>query len=65
MMAKVGSKSVRVEMGPIHVHNVQQLRVINASIFPVPYHEKFYRDVQNAGEWARLGKDRTVACATT
>lgn len=34
-----------VTFGNITVRNVQQLRKMNASIFPVRYHDSFYADV--------------------
>jgi len=44
----------RVDLGEITPHNVRLLRKINASVFPVVYHDKFYKDVLEAGELAKL-----------
>eukprot|EP00128_Syssomonas_multiformis_P007262 Colp12_sorted_trinity150504_noHs@36453 len=44
----------RVELGELTVHNIKQLRVLNTTLFPVPYNEKFYKDVLEVGEYARL-----------
>lgn len=44
----------RVELGDITKHNIRQMRRVNQSIFPVNYNEKFYKDILEAGELARL-----------
>lgn len=44
----------RVELGDITKHNIKLLRRLNQAIFPVSYNEKFYKDVLEAGELARL-----------
>lgn len=44
----------RVELGDITKHNIKLMRRLNQSIFPVNYNEKFYKDVLEAGELAKL-----------
>lgn len=44
----------RVELGDITKHNIKLLRRLNQAIFPVNYNEKFYKDVLEAGELAKL-----------
>lgn len=49
------SKS-KIELGDITPHNIKQLKRLNTVVFPVSYNEKFYKDVLEAGELAKLGK---------
>lgn len=35
-------------------HNIKQLKLLNQVVFPVSYNEKFYKDVLEAGELAKL-----------
>ncbi|KAK2716839.1 probable N-acetyltransferase san [Artemia franciscana] len=44
----------KVELGDITHHNIRQLKRINQMIFPVAYNDKFYKDVVDAGELAKL-----------
>lgn len=44
----------RVELGEVTVHNIRQLKRLNTVVFPVSYNDKFYKDVLQAGELARL-----------
>lgn len=44
----------RVELGDITKHNIKLMRRLNQAIFPVSYNEKFYKDVLEAGELAKL-----------
>lgn len=44
----------RIELGDITKHNIKLMRRLNQSIFPVNYNEKFYKDVLEAGELAKL-----------
>ena len=37
------------------VHNIKQLKRLNAVVFPVSYNDKFYKDVLEVGELAKLG----------
>ena len=38
------------------VHNIKQLKRLNQVVFPVTYNDKFYKDVLEVGELAKLGK---------
>ena len=40
-----GNKSLAVDFGGITKDNVEQLRMINTSSFPVQYNDSFYKDV--------------------
>lgn len=44
----------RIELGDITKHNIKLMRRLNQAIFPVNYNEKFYKDVLEAGELAKL-----------
>jgi len=44
----------RVELGAITSHNIKQLKKLNSVIFPVSYNDKFYKDVMDVGELAKL-----------
>lgn len=44
-----------MELGEITHHNIKQLKRLNTVVFPVSYNEKFYKDVLEAGELAKLG----------
>lgn len=44
----------RIELGDITKHNIKLMRRLNQSIFPVNYNEKFYKDVLEFGELAKL-----------
>ncbi len=46
----------RTELGDVTVHNINQLKRLNQVIFPVTYNDKFYKDVLEVGELAKLGK---------
>lgn len=45
---------VRIELGDITKHNIKLMRRLNQFIFPVNYNDKFYKDVLEAGELAKL-----------
>jgi len=45
---------VRIELGDVTPHNIKQLRRLNQVVFPVSYNDKFYKDVLEAGELAKL-----------
>ncbi len=45
-----------MELGDVTHHNVMQLKRVNQVIFPVSYNDKFYKDVVNAGDLAKLGQ---------
>ncbi|KAL4142604.1 hypothetical protein QTP88_005032 [Uroleucon formosanum] len=44
----------KLELGEITHHNIKQLKRLNTVVFPVSYNEKFYKDVLEAGELAKL-----------
>ncbi|KAI8145606.1 acyl-CoA N-acyltransferase [Fennellomyces sp. T-0311] len=46
--------SGRISLGDVTPNNVGQLRKLNQVIFPVNYGEKFYQDVLEVGELAKL-----------
>jgi N-alpha-acetyltransferase 50 len=43
-----------VVLGPVHIHNVEQVKRINLVVFPVRYSTKFYSDI--IGKWNRFTK---------
>ncbi|WAR05542.1 NAA50-like protein [Mya arenaria] len=44
----------RTELGDITPHNIKQLKKLNQVVFPVTYNDKFYKDVLEVGELAKL-----------
>lgn len=44
----------RTELGDVTVHNIKQLKRVNRVVFPVSYNDKFYKDVLEVGELAKL-----------
>uniref|UniRef100_A0A673YRQ8 N-alpha-acetyltransferase 50 n=1 Tax=Salmo trutta TaxID=8032 RepID=A0A673YRQ8_SALTR len=50
-----GSCHSRIELGDVTPHNIKQLKRLNQVIFPVSYNDKFYKDVLEVGELAKLG----------
>ena len=44
----------RIELGDVTQHNINLLRKLNQVVFPVSYNDKFYKDVLEAGELAKL-----------
>lgn len=44
----------RIDLGDITHHNLKLLKKVNQVVFPVVYHDKFYKDVLEAGELAKL-----------
>nr|KAF6382957.1 N-alpha-acetyltransferase 50, NatE catalytic subunit [Pipistrellus kuhlii] len=48
-------KGSRIELGDVTPHNIKQLKRLNQVIFPVSYNDKFYKDVLEVGELAKLG----------
>ncbi|KAM4789746.1 N-alpha-acetyltransferase 50 isoform 2-T2 [Cyanocitta cristata] len=44
----------RIELGDVTPHNIKQLKRLNQVIFPVSYNDKFYKDVLEVGELAKL-----------
>eukprot|EP00960_Hanusia_phi_P076049 768507-Hanusia_phi.AAC.3 len=53
-------KKLPVCFGPITDKNVEQVKTLNRSIFPVKYNDKFYNDVQNSGNYTQLGQTRLL-----
>lgn len=49
-----GSTYSRIDLGDVTPHNLKLLKKVNAVVFPVMYHDKFYKDVLEAGPWAKL-----------
>ncbi len=47
-------------LGDVTHHNLKQLRKINQVVFPVSYNDKFYKDVLEAGELAKLGMTDSI-----
>lgn len=43
------------ELGGVTKHNAKQLRILNEALFPVSYNDKFYTDVLEMGNFAKLG----------
>ncbi|XP_044748110.1 probable N-acetyltransferase san [Coccinella septempunctata] len=43
-----------IELGNVTPHNIKQLKQLNSVVFPVSYNDKFYKDVLEAGELAKL-----------
>lgn len=43
-----------IELGDVTPHNIKQLKKLNTVVFPVTYNDKFYIDVLDAGELAKL-----------
>ena len=48
------------ELGDVTPHNIKQLKRLNQVVFPVTYNDKFYKDVLEVGELAKLGKVRSL-----
>jgi len=44
----------RLELGDVTHHNIKQMKCLNRAIFPVHYNDRFYKDVQEAGELSKL-----------
>lgn len=44
----------KTELGDVTPHNIKQLKKLNTVVFPVSYNDKFYKDVLEAGELAKL-----------
>ncbi|CAK9304405.1 unnamed protein product [Gordionus sp. m RMFG-2023] len=43
-----------IQLGDITHHNVKLLKLVNQVVFPVSYNEKFYKDVLEVGDLAKL-----------
>lgn len=44
----------RTELGDVTQHNIKQLKRLNQVVFPVSYNDKFYKDVLEVGDLAKL-----------
>ena len=44
-----------IELGDITVHNLKQLKRLNSVVFPVSYNERFYKDILEVDDLAKLG----------
>lgn len=53
-LGPIDSRYSRIDLGDITQHNIKLLKKVNAVVFPVVYHAKFYTDVLEAGELAKL-----------
>lgn len=51
-----------IELGDITVHNLRQLKKLNQIVFPVSYNDKFYKDILDVGQLAKLGKSYYFFC---
>ena len=47
-------KNTRIDLGDVTPHNIKLLKKVNQVVFPIVYHDKFYKDVLEAGELAKL-----------
>ncbi|CAG8542502.1 16825_t:CDS:2 [Acaulospora colombiana] len=45
----------RISLGDVTPNNLGQLKRLNSVLFPVNYSERFYKDVLEVGEFAKLG----------
>ena len=48
------SQYTRIDLGDVTPHNIKLLKKVNQVVFPIVYHDKFYKDVLEAGELAKL-----------
>ncbi|KAH8549387.1 acyl-CoA N-acyltransferase [Umbelopsis sp. PMI_123] len=44
----------RIALGDLTPNNIGQLRALNSTLFPVNYSDKFYKEVLEVGEFAKL-----------
>uniref|UniRef100_A0A8C2YL82 N-alpha-acetyltransferase 50 n=1 Tax=Chinchilla lanigera TaxID=34839 RepID=A0A8C2YL82_CHILA len=51
----------RIELQDVTPHSIKQLKRLNQAIFPVSYNDKFYKDVLEVGELAKLAYFNGVA----
>ena len=65
-MSEGGKKTTcgrNITFGNITKENINQLRKMNASIFPVRYHDKFYADVPSGNpDFNQFGEFRNIWC---
>ena len=51
-------KQVRIDLGDVTDKNIGQLKVLNKTLFPVPYKEPFYKAVlEDPNYLTQLGMD--------
>lgn len=55
VISKAMKPKGRTELGDVTPHNIKQLKKLNSVVFPVSYNDKFYKDVLEVGELAKLG----------
>lgn len=51
---KPSKSTYNIDLGELTHHNVKQLKVINQTIFPVSYNDKFYKDLLEMKDLVRL-----------
>ena len=51
---KKESPYTRIDLGDVTPHNIKLLKKVNQVVFPIVYHDKFYKDVLESGEYAKL-----------
>ena len=44
----------RIDLGDVTRHNIKLLKKVNQVVFPIVYNDKFYKDVLESGEYAKL-----------
>ena len=44
----------RIDLGDVTPHNIKLLKKVNQVVFPIVYNDKFYKDVLESGEYAKL-----------
>ncbi|KAK2109288.1 N-alpha-acetyltransferase 50 [Saguinus oedipus] len=54
-------KGSLIELGDVTPHNIKELKRLNQVIFPVRYNVKFYKDVLEVGELAKLAYFNDIA----
>jgi N-alpha-acetyltransferase 50 len=54
MFPRLFCRSNVIELGDCTHHNLKQLKKINSVVFPVSYNDRFYLDVLESGELAKL-----------
>jgi len=52
-MTKTSTRG-RIDLGAVTPHNIKQLKKLNSVVFPVSYNDKFYKDILDVGELAKL-----------
>ncbi|RUP07427.1 WD40-repeat-containing domain protein [Jimgerdemannia flammicorona] len=61
-VATINPRSYRIALGDLNPNNIGQLRKLNSVLFPVHYSDKFYKEVLEAGELAKLGACGAEVC---